>query len=63
MAITFPVRFLKCAEAARAYSLSPETLRKLVREKRLTGYRPDKGKGILLDVTELEAMFAASASK
>jgi Helix-turn-helix domain len=63
MAFEIQVRFLKVSEAARVYGVCPESLRKLVRDDHLTGYRPGKGRCIMLDVRELEAHFAASASR
>lgn len=59
----FPVRFLKVAESSRAYGVSCETLRALVREKKLRAFKPTGRRGIFLSVDELEALFAASASK
>lgn len=57
-ALEFPARFLKVAEASRAYGLSTEALRGLVRDGRLKGFRPLKGRAVFVAVAELEAHFA-----
>ncbi len=58
---TITVQFLKILEASRCFGVSPESIRGLIREGKLKGYRPLKGPAVFVSVVELEAHFAASA--
>lgn len=54
--------YLSLAGAERYTTLSVGTLRRLLREKKLRGYRPS-GRRVLLDRDELDALIRASADE
>jgi excisionase family DNA binding protein len=53
-------RFFSLGGAARYTTLSIGTLRRLLREKKLRGYRPS-GRRVLIDRAELDAFVRAGA--
>jgi excisionase family DNA binding protein len=54
-------RYLSLADAARYTTLSIGTIRRMLRDGRLIGYRPS-GRRVLIDRQELERMIADSAA-
>jgi excisionase family DNA binding protein len=54
-------RYLSLADAAQYTTLSIGTIRRLLRDGRLIGYRPS-GRRVLIDRQELERMIADSAA-
>jgi excisionase family DNA binding protein len=55
-------RYISLGEAARYTTLSVGTLRRLLREGKLLGYRPS-GRRVLIDRDELDAFVRAAADK
>lgn len=62
MALMEPRRYITVQTASKAYGLGISTLRKFVRDGRLTAYRPVPGR-LLMAVGELEGLIAGSAGQ
>ncbi len=53
-------RFIPISAASRTYGLSPNMIRAMGRRGLLSLYRPTGEKAILVEVKEIEALFASS---